>query len=199
MADRYEWRAFASNLGLLEERLRRRAPVEGIAESDEIYVVSRHCDTENVKVRGGALDIKTLVKREGPLEQWSPAGKLSFPLAANLLEEKLFSLLGVPVPALPEGDIEIATLVEQVLRQTDGLAVITLFKRRWKFSLNDCACELADVRVNGALLRSACVEAENPDAVLALAAELGLDAYTNTNYVSALRQVAGFIPVTMPW
>ena len=199
MADRYEWRIFASSLGMPEERLRRRAPVEDIGESEEFYVVSSHCDSENVKVRHGSLDIKTLVARERGLEQWSPRARLSFPLSAETVRKEVFELLDVNPPSLPGGDMDIVTLVEQVLRPSEGVAVVGLFKRRWKFTLADCACEIADVRANGALLRSVCVESEDPDAVLRLAGELGLDAYENTSYVSALRQVTGLIAPKLPW
>ena len=77
---RYEYRAFAPNFGIVEQRLRATGCAPSIRESTEIYVVSRMDEVHNVKIRDGQLEIKVLVSESHGLEQWDPKFKLDFPL-----------------------------------------------------------------------------------------------------------------------
>ena len=77
---RWEWRCFAPSLATIAQAV--AIPSDATSqESDEIYVLDPR-GTENVKIRGGALDIKRLrqVDDDG-LELWEPVFKASFPLS----------------------------------------------------------------------------------------------------------------------
>ncbi|TVP58974.1 MAG: hypothetical protein EA349_03825 [Halomonadaceae bacterium] len=192
--DRYEWRAFGANFGIVEQRLRARAQLQKIAESQDIYVLSRRVSTLNVKLRNHQLDRKRLVANHGPLELWSPMEKLPLPLSPDQVNQHLLAPLGAAPALTGEQPLGIDELLHQVIYPNTGLVVVHLFKRRWHFTLGGCVCEMAELLVNGAALSTVCIEATDPDAVIALAADLRLDDWPNRSYVAALRQVVGLTP-----
>ena len=64
---RYEFRVFAQNFGLVEDKLRHLARFERYRESVEFYLLSRAGGGDNTKIRDEKLDIKTLLRVELPL------------------------------------------------------------------------------------------------------------------------------------
>ncbi len=198
-AARFEFRAFARNFGIVEDRLRAWADVDRIRESDEIYLVSPACTRHNIKYRGGLLDIKVLVAERDGLQQWTPHAKVSFPLARDWLARELAPPLGLPVGPLPERIGSAKTLVEQLVYPHPEVLAVRVFKRRFAFSLEGCLCELAEVEFNSAALATACIESTDAQAVATLRTRLGLDDYPNTSYLTALRQLTGLDPIPLPW
>jgi len=69
---RYEFRAFAQNFGLVEDKIRKLSELEKFRESSEIYILSGGNNESNIKIRFNTMDIKILVKEEKGLEQWNP-------------------------------------------------------------------------------------------------------------------------------
>lgn len=192
---RYEFRAFAPTFGLVESRMRSLSPPPEIRESAEIYLLTAADGRHNVKVRDNLLDVKMLLATRQRLEQWMPTLKLALPAEAGELEEQVLPLLGLAGLKLVSGQYPAPRLVEQLTRPSSGVIAAQVFKRRFGFRIADCACELADITVNGAAIRTASVESENPDLALQVIAELGLDEYDNTSYVLALRRVTGLAPL----
>jgi len=188
---RYEFRAFARDFGLVEDRLRDLAEPSRIIESHELYIVTTRSDDSNIKVRDKLLDIKQCLGRHQGLEQWKPVLKQELPLVSDSDADLLADALGLACGAealLHRSLYDLLT--EQVFPRPD-LGAARVFKQRFGFLIQDCQCEIVTLAVNGAWLRSCCVEAENPDAVLDLIAKLGLDAYDNTSYARAVRRVLG--------
>lgn len=188
---RYEFRAFARDFGLVEDRLRELAEPSRIVESHEVYIVTSRSDASNIKIRDGRLEIKQLLGEQQGLEQWKPVLKQELPLEHTADAAVLADALALDCDAeklcgraLPE------LLDEQVFSHVD-LGAARVFKQRFGFLVHGCQCEIVALAVNGAWTRSCCVEAENADAVLALIAQLGLDAYTNTSYARAVRRILG--------
>lgn len=198
-AARFEFRAFARNFGIVEDRLRAWADVDQIRESDEIYLVSPACTRHNIKYRGGLLDIKVLVAERDGLQQWAPHAKVGFPLAGDWLARELAPPLGLATDGLPERIDSARTLVEQLAYPHPDVLAVRVFKRRFAFSLEGCLCELAAVEFNTAALATTCIESTDADAVAALRTRLGLDDYANTSYLEAIRQVTGLSPIPLPW
>ena len=60
---RYEFRAFAQDLGIVEENIRRLSPMTQYRESLEIYIMSAENDENNTKIRNELMDIKVLIQR----------------------------------------------------------------------------------------------------------------------------------------
>jgi hypothetical protein len=187
---RYEYRAFAANFGIVEQRLRAAGGTPQIRESAEVYFVGRDDDTHNVKIRNGELDIKVLVHRASGLEQWDPKHQLHFPLADRTLAEVLAPSLAF-AGRLPAGAGESPGRLTAALHAREDVVVVDLFKRRFGFLVEDCIAELADVTCNGAAVRTACVESTDLEQVLHVVAGLGLDAFPNVSYLTALRRMTG--------
>jgi hypothetical protein len=72
-----------------------------------------------------------------------------------------------------------------------ALVAVSLHKRRRRFAVDDCQAEQDDVRVQGKRVQTVAVESTEVEVVLAAQERLGLDAYTNVNYVSAIKQIIG--------
>ena len=196
---RFEFRAFARDFGVTEARMRERSPEVRIKESGEVYLLSASLKRHNLKIRGDALDIKELLGEQDGLEQWTPTLKASFPLDRALLRERIAPLLELDASLFSREQYSAEALVEEVVRPRPGLVPAVVFKTRFGFLVDDCACEIADVRVNGAHIRTACVESTDAEAVQRLVRELHLDPWRNTSYLVALQQITGLAPVALPF
>ena len=191
-APRLELRAFGRGLGLVEARIRRRAPCEAITESREVYILGTPGLSRNVKVRRGRLELKTLLAHEGDLQRWRPAGQWSFPLGGGLPGEVALAAAGQAPPA---GDpLSLGDLMAWVAA-TPGLVRANVFKRRFRFTLGGCAVELDHLAVNGAAIESVAVEAKDGDAVEAARRELGLADCENVSFPLALARICGLQPL----
>ncbi len=190
---RYEFRVFAQNFGLVEDKLRHLARFERYRESVEFYLLSRAGGGDNTKIRDEKLDIKTLLRVERELEQWTVRLKTEFPLAPAGVTE-LFAILDVPAPELRRDQYSLARFIEELARPHAGLAVARVFKRRYGYKIGNCTAELADLLVNGAAIRTVAVESEDPDAVIETRTKLGLREYQNVSYPLALKRITGLQP-----
>ncbi|MCC5872785.1 MAG: hypothetical protein JJU22_10345 [Gammaproteobacteria bacterium] len=187
---RYEFRSFARQFGRIEFELRERAGAPEIRESTEIYLVSRVTDV-NVKLRGGLLDIKERIAVERVLEQWRPALKLPLPLSSEVLHGQVLPALGVQIDGLFPEAVDEQTLCAALREVSRDVVVVDLFKRRFGFRFDSVQAEIVEVLVNGAAIRSVCVEGVDADDVLHLSEALGLLAYGNISYVAALKRITG--------
>ena len=192
---RFEFRAFAQHFGLVEDRMRRSCPCERIRESCEIYILSAAENQNNTKIRDELIDVKVLLQRERGLEQWTPRMKGAFPLPAGTIVERVFPAFGVPVPQLRRASYTLVQLLEELVGSHPQLAAARVFKRRFGFTINRCTTELADLLVNGAAIRTAAVEAEDPELVLETRQLLGLGDYENVSYPLALKRIVGMEPM----
>lgn len=188
---RFEYRVFARDLGIVEQRMRAVGGTPTINDSAEFYLVSAPDITQNVKIRDGRFDIKVLVRTDRGLEQWEPRLKLAFPIGDAALNQLMAVSLGV-TEALPAGaGASIERLVSTLRRGRYGVVVAELFKRRSHFQVEDCIAEIVEVTVNDAPIRTACVESTEAEQVRGVARQLGLDAFPNTSYLAAVRHLAG--------
>jgi len=192
---RFEFRAFAQQFGLVEDRLRGFGTCERIRESCETYILSAADSENNTKIRDRLMDIKVLLRRDGELEQWTPRLKGAFPLPVDQLVEEVFPAFGVPAPRLQRTSYALAQLLEELVRPHPQLAGARVFKRRFGFTVNGCTTELAELLVNGAAIRTAAVEAEDPALVLETRQLLGLGEYQNVSYPLALKRILGMEPM----
>jgi hypothetical protein len=188
---RFEYRVFARDLGLVEHRIRALGGAPQINDSAEFYLVSAPDETHNVKIRDGRLDIKVLVQTVRGLEQWEPRFKIPFPIADSALAKLLATSLGVTEPLPVGAGSSVERLVSALRRGRHGVVVAELFKRRSHFLVDDCIAELVAVTVNGAPIRTACVESTEPGQVHDAAQRLGLDVLPNISYLAAVRHLAG--------
>ncbi len=195
MASRYEYRGFAPDFGIVERRMREGGEPTAIRESREVYLVSRDSEKWNIKFRNGQLDVKKLIDRSGEFEQWEPQVKIDLPVATDSLCEILAPTLGLSQNDLLGGNkvLPFDELLGQLHANCPQVVIVDLFKRRFGFEIGDCLAEMAEVRINGAAIRTACIESTNLAELKRLAYSLGLDVYRNVSYVRALQRVTGLI------
>jgi hypothetical protein len=188
---RYEFRAFMSELKGLADHLYPYIHGCEWEESDEIYIVSSKDEVHNVKLRDGQVDIKTLVHEERGLEQWQPSLKVAFPLSAASIRDDVWPALNVSLPHLQRDSYTQDQYLAELIHPHLDLQAVPLHKRRCRFDVHACQAEQAEVRFHGSQLQTVAVESTSVEAVIAVKAKLGLDAYTNVNYVSAIKQTIG--------
>ena len=80
---RFEFRTWAKNFGMVEEKIRKLSPCEMIREGAETYIVVDGNDENNTKIRDKLMDIKVFVTKKEGLEQWNPRMKGEFPMKAS--------------------------------------------------------------------------------------------------------------------
>ncbi|MBT8353164.1 MAG: hypothetical protein KJO60_01505 [Desulfofustis sp.] len=158
-----------------------------IRQSKEVYILSRHTNEANVKIRDDLLDIKTKVGEtaEG-YEIFQPRGKFEFPVKNDELAVILDNLL---VPITPEKP---AYSFEEFLDLVDShpdLSAVDVEKERYGFSVDGVICEYAEVLFNGALIETACAESEDYKAMKEVIKKLEIADFENTNYLIAAKRV----------
>ena len=192
---RFEFRAFAQELGIVEENMRRLSPVYQYRESLEIYIMSAANDENNTKIRNDLMDIKVLVSREQGLEQWNPRMKGKFPLPAETIATEAFTAFGVDVLELQRETYTLQQYLDEIIKPHPDLAAVNVYKQRYGFEIQGCTAEIAEVYINGGRIRTACLESEDRDAVLAAVQDIRLNEFDNVNYLLAIKRVIGMAPL----
>lgn len=155
----------------------------------ETYILSRHTNEANVKVRDGLLDIKVKCGDTADgYEIFEPRGKFRFPVAAQDLAD-IAAHLQVTIPLATESCSFDAFMA--AVRAHPDLVPVTVEKVRYGFAIDGIICEYAQVYFNGAMVESVCVESDRHDSMRGVIAELGLESRPNTNYLKAAKRVVG--------
>ena len=180
---RWEWRTFGAPFGDAEAVFADLTP-RAVEESEELYLLSE--DGDNVKVRADLMDVKVLreVDPHG-LERWEPALKASFPLAPADVAEA-FAALHEPLPTLSRPEYSLTELLDELVDPIGTIRVVSVRKRRVRYTINDCMAELSDIEVGDRHTRTIAVEAEDSAAVLAAVTALGLRDRVNTSVPKGL-------------
>jgi exopolyphosphatase / guanosine-5'-triphosphate,3'-diphosphate pyrophosphatase len=193
MADnnyRYEFRVWAANLAELGEKLGRLGTPTRTT-SKETYLISSATERCNAKIRSALMDIKILIAEERGLEQWKPVLKAGFPLEQTVIATQVFPSLGVKAPHLSRTRYSMEEFFGEVVAAQPEIGVAQVSKTRLQYNLDACQTEFASVIVNVVPLDTVAIESTDPDAVLKLIRDLGLDAGSNTSYVRQIKQVLG--------
>ena len=187
---RWEWRTFGIEFGGVEEAIAGHGPAK-VRASVETYIVSA-AGSSNTKVRDGLMDIKRLQQvDQWGLEQWLPVMKAEFPLTPMVLVD-VFRAWNVVRPKLTKAGYAFEELVADLVRPNPSLAAVEVRKERHGFTVDGCIVEIANLRFDGAPVRTVAVEQEDPAAVIATVRRLGLDRFENVNYVKALKRFKKF-------
>ena len=192
---RFEFRVFAQNFGMVEEKIMRLAEFERFRESSEIYILSTANNHNNTKIRNNMMDIKRFVKEEKGLQQWEPKMKAEFPIKVDVICDEVFPAFGVAVPALYRPEYNLAQYLEDIIKPHPELSLAYVFKRRYGYSIEGCQAEIADLLINGAAIKTLSVESVDVEAVLKVKTTLGLQEYENVNYVLAIKRIIGMEPL----
>jgi hypothetical protein len=187
--ERYEFRIFRTDLAPFAALLDAIAARAGSAASCDRYVLVDGMLDASLKLRGRALELKTLEGTRGPLERWTAAGRVALPARGRALGAILAR--GGLGAAPPERSFADALELAGWLAGRPGARVLVVRKRRQGYLLPDARAETAALQVGGRALRSLAVEGEDPAAVLRLVRRLGLPAGENTSYSRLLHGLEG--------
>jgi len=186
---RWEYRIFADDLGAVETNVRAHECTREL-DSAEDYIVCRS-NGNNVKIRDGKLDIKQLENtNDDTLEQWMPVLKVGFPCPADEAA-KIFSAFGLARPGMTRDEYTYDQFIDEVIGAANDLSVVKVVKKRFGFMIGEVIVEVAEVTFDGVALKTAAVEHIDPGLVMKTVRELGLDTFTNINYIKAMKQAVG--------
>lgn len=186
---RWEWRTFAHDLGKAESNIRKH-PERKTRESSEVYILSE-VSMDNAKIRDELMDIKTLLQvNEDRLEQWMPIMKASFPIQIPDIEN-VFKCFKVVLPTLQRKEYTLQQYMDELIGKSKLLKAVNVHKKRTGFTINNCIVEIAVVTVDDKKIKTAAVEMEDPQMVIATVKELELDSFPNINYLRGLKNLVG--------
>ena len=184
---RWEWRTFGDGFGDAEQRVKAFTP-DKVRESAEIYILSA-VSNDNTKIRDMLMDIKTLQQvNEDGLEQWKPVMKGSFPLPVEEIV-RVFGAFRVTPQPLRRDAYTLEQFIGELVKVSRHLRAVDVRKKRTGYLINGCIAEVAEVTVEGIRTRTAAIEAEDPVQVIATVRQLGLDRFTNINYLRGLKNL----------
>jgi hypothetical protein len=192
---RYEFRAFAQNFGLAEEKMRQLSKLDKFRESSEIYILSPDNNENNVKIRYHTLDIKVLIKEEKGLQQWRPRLKADFPMQMEVIRDEVFTALGTVVPEFNRSEYSLEQFLDDILMPHPELVLARVLKHRFGYKINGCISEISELLVNGAAVKTMALESADIEAVLKAKEMLGLHEYENVNYLLAIKRILGMQPL----
>lgn len=160
-----------------------------IRQSSETYILSRHTDEANVKIRDGLLDIKIKVgETEEGYEIFQPRGKFQFPVKQEELAA-IFDNLQASIK-LVQPSCTFDEFLDLVAESPD-LTAVAVDKERYGFSVDGVICEYGEILFNGALVETACAESEDYSAMKSVIEKLEIASFENTNYLKAAKEIVG--------
>jgi len=197
---RYEFRIFGNNLKQYEDKIKDLSEKEMTREMDSVYLLTPWKRKNNVKIREGVMDIKNLEQEYEGLQQWNPFLVGEFPLNAEVIKSVVFPALGIESPVFEREKYTLDQFVSEVVSIDPDLAVAYVWKTRHAFTVNDCITEIAEIKVNGAYIKTICIEAEDPKKVLEAKKMIGIDNdVDNVSYPLALKRIMGLAKLPNNW
>ncbi len=197
---RYEFRIFGTNLKRYEDKINELAKREKTRYMESVYLLTPWRHKNNVKIREGVMDIKELEQEKEGLEQWNPFLVGKFPLKAEVIKTVVFPALGIESPVFERESYSLEQFINEVVTVDPDLAVAYVLKTRHAYTVNGCITEIAEIKVNGAFIKTICVEAENPQRVLEAKKMIGIaDGTENVNYPLALKRIMGLTTLPGYW
>jgi len=188
---RYEYRVWADALEDVRNNLQRLATASTTESSEETYLISATTDKCNAKIRGARMNIKILLATEQGLELWKPVMDMEFPLDKSVIAGQICPRLELQAVDLRRARYSMDEFVREVIRARPQLAIVTIFKRRERFLLDECLAESAVVSVGKITLHTVAAESIRPDSLLRVIQQMNIVHMRNTSYVARLKQVVG--------
>ena len=197
---RYEFRIFGNNLDKYIEKIEELSQKEMTREMDSVYLLTPWKRKNNVKIREGVMDIKLLEQEHLGLQQWNPFLVGEFPLEQDVIKTVVFPALGIESPMLERKKYTLKQFIKEVLTVDPDLAVAYVWKKRHAYTLGDCITEIAKINVNGASIKTICIESEDPDRVIHAKQLLGIGSKVeNVSYPLALKRIMGLTELPDSW
>jgi len=197
---RYEFRVFGNNLSPYEQKIEEISEKEQTRQMDSVYLLTPWKRKNNVKIREGVMDIKILEQEDSGLEQWNPFLVGKFPLNADVIKTVVFPALGIESPVFSRKKYNLDQFIAEVVSVDPDLAVAYVWKTRHAYRIGECITEIAEILVNGASIKTICIEHEDPQKVIDAKASIGIDeSVENVNYPRALKRIMGLVELPDNW
>ena len=197
---RYEFRMFGNNLDKYESKIKELSDKEQTRQMDSVYLITPWKRKNNVKIREGVMDIKVLEEEKAGLEQWNPFLVGRFPLDAAVIKTVVFPALGIESPVFERKKYTLDQFISEVVSIDPDLFVAYVLKTRHAYSVAGCITEIAEIKVNGAFIKTICIEHEDPDNVIKAKTLLGIDeSIENVNYPKAMKRIMGLVTLPDDW
>ena len=187
---RYEFRIWSESLTPLHKKLGAMAQARE-TKSQETYLISAVTEKCNAKIRAELMDIKILIAEDRGLEQWKPIMKSGFPLGSAIIVEQVFPSLKVAAPKLAKTEYSMDEFFSEVVAKEPKIAVVDVTKTRYQFNIGVCAAEYSNITINKVRRDTVAVESTDPNAVLQLVRELGINE-PNVSYIRQIRRIVGW-------
>ena len=197
---RYEFRIFGQDLSKHESYIKANYTEEMTRQMTSIYLLTAANTNNNIKIRDGIMDIKVLEKEVQGLEQWHPYLVGDFPMDADLIKTVVFPAFGINAPVFDRKEYGLDQFIDELVTIDPDLTVAYVNKTRHGFTINGCIGEIAEITVNGAFIKTICVESEDPDLVMKTIQKIRMNDKTeNVSYPLALRRIMGLAPLPDNW
>jgi len=188
---RWEWRTFGKDFGESEAKIKSHE-LGNFKKSSEKYILTAKTSEQNCKIRDDLMDIKSLQAiNDDKLEQWYPTLKETFPMKKETIEKLFREFFLVEVPKFERDEYTYDQYLEEVVKPTEGLEIVDVYKERSIYVINEAIVEVAETKFNGVPNRTICVEHIDPELVMKTVRELGLEEMPNINYIHAMKQAVG--------
>jgi len=184
---RYEFRHFSDKLAHFREDFKKHSSDEIKRESEEKYIVSPGIEKYNFKFRFDKLDVKELLEVKGRLEQWYPVVKTGFPVDAQLLVEKICTLMHIHPEVIDKRLYTLDEFMDEVVSAQEHLFFADVTKERYGYSINDCMAEYAEVTINGKGIQTVSIESTEPEKILETMHMFGIEGLENISYVKIVK------------
>ena len=155
---RYEFRIFGNNLDKYEDKIKELSQKEMTRQMDSVYLLTPWKRKNNIKIREGVMDIKNLEQEYKGLQQWNPVLVGEFPIKANVIKSVVFPALGIESPVFERKEYTLKQFVDEVVTIDPDLAVAYVWKIRHAYTIGGCITEIAEIKVNGASIKTICIE-----------------------------------------
>lgn len=197
---RYEFRVFGNHLEEIERNIYDFSSLEQSREMHSIYLLAAGNPNHNIKIREGIMDIKTLEQEQNGLEQWNPFLVGEFPLKTEIIKSVVFPALGTHCPVFDREEYKLQEFLTELIAVDPDITIAYVCKKRDAFTIAKCITEIAEIKVNGATIKTICIEAEDPKKVLKAKKKLKVDEeMENVNYPMALKRIMGLVELPEQW
>ncbi|MBT3302227.1 MAG: hypothetical protein HOD63_02615 [Bacteroidetes bacterium] len=195
---RFEFRAFGHHLEELINKMNQLSKVERIRDIYEVYLMSAGNIKNNVKIRNKMMDIKVLLSEKKSLELWEPYLVGEFPMKASIIRSEVFPAFGVESPPFERDVYTLVQFLDELISPDPDIIAVYTQKKRYAYTINNCICEVAEVIINGALIKTIAVESEDLKDILDTKTLIGFNEQEeNVNYPLAIKRVIGLFPRPM--
>ena len=184
---RWEWRTFRKEFGEIEKNIKENEIISQ-KESSEIYIVSKKSD-ENIKIRDGKINIKSLLKTdENNLEKWTVLLKAQFPITITE-SELIYQAFNLTLKSAAKEKFSLNEFLDSFVRTEKNLQIVDVSKKRFGYSINECAVELSEVKINDIQTKTIAVEHINSKIVTNTVKMLNLSGFENVSYIREIKSL----------